>query len=138
MAALGNLQNAIKIWRAAQPVFDGEPPLDAPGAIEARIDEVLVLGQVIAETTPTEGDNRILDGINRAWVNPDVKIIVAAAIRYAIDNLGDDDDDTIRLPVMDPQALSVAGIDLETIGEIVTLFVAAYKWFREWRKKPAA
>lgn len=131
---LGRIQDAIKMWQAVQPVLDGEPPLDAPGAIEARIDEVFVAGRQIVLLTDTDTDNNILASADKAWSDPTVKLVISGIVKWGLEYLKPGD--PVRMPVIDREQLSIPGVDIEAITTFVTILLQVVAWFKG-RKKPA-
>lgn len=127
-----DLSKLSAVLAAIKTTFDGEPPLDAPGGIETRIKEVVVLAGAITDATKTPEDDKLADALEKLAANDALLALVAGAIRWLMD-AGDVEPE--RLPVVDVQPFLAAGIDPGTITAIIGLLVKLWEIYKAWRGK---
>lgn len=124
------LRDLPGILNQVATVFDGLPPLDQPGALEVRIQEVLNLAVTIAKATKTETDDKIANGILTIWADSNLRTIFVGIVEWIIQQQADE---PIRLPAVDTSPFTLVGIDPELLLQIAGLVAKLIELFKLWR-----
>lgn len=132
---LARLQELIDFSRLPQVVaaigyaFDSEPPLEAPGAIEARIREFIHLAETIVLATKTPTDNGVVDALAKIASNEQLLALSAQFIRWLLNQRAGEPE---RLPLIDP-AFAAAGIDFDTLTRVLDVLRTLWEMYSAWR-----
>ena len=123
LARFVDLAKLLPAFQRLTALFDGQPPLNSPGAVGLLIDEIVLTAHAVADATITDRDDAVVDGLTKIVNDTTLKPIIVSIIEWLLI----DDGEPERMPVWDAQAFTTAGVDFPAVVEYLGELIARRK-----------
>ena len=118
-----DLAKVVPAFQRLAALFDGQPPLDSPGAAGVLVDEFVVAAHAVADATITDRDDAVVDGLAKLAGDATLRPILVGVLEWLLTS-----DEPERMPLVDTEAFTAAGIDFAAIlaffRELLALYAA--------------
>ena len=118
-----DLAKVVPAFQRLAALFDGSPPLDSPGAASVLVDEFVVAAHAVADATITDRDDAVVDGLAKLAGDATLRPIIVGVLEWLLTTDGEPE----RMPLVDTEAFTAAGIDFAAIVEFFRALIALYK-----------
>ena len=129
LSRMFDLPKLLPAYQRLVGLFDGVPDLSQPGAADALADEFMAAAAAIADATVTDRDDALVDGLGKIANDPTFRPIIVSILEWLLTQGGEPE----RMPFVDAQSFTAAGIDFAAIVEFFKGLVALYK---AWKGLP--
>lgn len=123
LAKFFDLSKLVPAFQRVSAVFDGQPPLDSPGGVDAVVDEFMLAAAAVADATITNRDDAVVDGLAKLAGDATLRPVIVGVLEWLLVSDGEPE----RMPLFDTQAFTAAGIDFAALVAYFKELVAMYK-----------